>query len=203
MGRSQGNLHCAPPLPMPCRWERCLPITLNCPPVRSYHSTTANFRVHESVAFLVNGGERPLLMVYFFKRLEPSPFPWRWFYRCAINRLGHAFHCTQNIFTNGALIPIYSAWNFGGTSSASRLSRTRTALQRVHLHYSSFVHVQHVPKLTSVSSDTITLATLGKNQKGRVCCSYSLQMTKSGTFEMLSLFPERAIDFHDFQEQIR
>ena len=28
-------------------------------------------------------------------------------------------------------------------------------------------------------------------------------MTESGPFEGLSVFPERAIDFHDFQEQIQ
>ena len=47
------------------------------------------------------------------KRLETSPFCWRWFCRCAIIRLCHAFPWTWNIFTNGALIPtIYLACSF-------------------------------------------------------------------------------------------
>ena len=112
MGKSQGNLHCAPPLPIPHSWERCLPITLDCPPLQSFHTTTANFRVHASVTFLINGGERPLLMVYLLKPLETSPFHWRWFSRCATNRLSHAFRWTRNVFPNGALIPIYSACSF-------------------------------------------------------------------------------------------
>ena len=64
----------------------------------------------------------------FLKHLETSSFHWRWFCRCMINRLSHTFPRTQNIFTNGALIPkIYSACsfadamfslgNFGETSS--------------------------------------------------------------------------------------
>ena len=51
MGKSQGILHCAPPIPILCSWERCLPIMFDCPPVQSFHNTTANFRVHASVTF--------------------------------------------------------------------------------------------------------------------------------------------------------
>ena len=46
-------LHCAPPLPIPCSWEHCLPIMLDCPPVQSFNNSTENFRVHVSVTFLV------------------------------------------------------------------------------------------------------------------------------------------------------
>ena len=120
-------LHCAPPLPIPCSWEHCLPIRLDSPPVQSYHHSTANFRVHASVTFLVYGDERPLLMVCFLKRLETSPFCWSRFCRCVINRLGHAFPRTRNIFTNGAMIlkiylacsftdAMFSSGNFGETS---------------------------------------------------------------------------------------
>ena len=111
---------------------------LDCPPVQSFHNTTAKFRVHASVTFLVNGGRRPLLMMYFLKRLETSPFHRRWFSRCAINRLNHAFHCTRNNYTNGALTDLFS-WqlrgNFSETSSASCLSRMHRALPRINLHY--------------------------------------------------------------------
>ena len=115
MGKSQGNLRYAPLLPIPRSRERRLLIMLDCPSVQSFHNITANFRVHASVTFLVNGGERPLLMVYFLKHLEMFPFHWRWFCRCVINRHGHAFHCTQNVFTNGTLILIYSACSFAET----------------------------------------------------------------------------------------
>ena len=67
-------------------------------------------------AFSSTAHERPLLKVYFLKRLEMSPFCWRWFCWCTINRLGHAFRCTQNIFTNRTLIPIYSACSFAEIS---------------------------------------------------------------------------------------
>ena len=52
MGKSQGNLHCAPPLMIPHCWEPCLPIMLDCLPVQSFHNSTMNFRVHASVTFL-------------------------------------------------------------------------------------------------------------------------------------------------------
>ena len=48
-------IHCAPLLPILRSWERCLPITLDCPPVQSFHNNAANFKVHTSVTFLVNG----------------------------------------------------------------------------------------------------------------------------------------------------
>ena len=51
-----------------------LPIMLDCPPVKSFHNSIANFRIHASVTFLVNGDERPLLMGCFLKCLETSPF---------------------------------------------------------------------------------------------------------------------------------
>ena len=137
-GKSQGNLCCAPLL-IPCSWERCLPITFDCPQVQTFHNTTANFKVNASVTFLVNGGDRPLLMVYFLKCLETYPFRWRWFCRCAINRLGHAFCRTQNIFTKGTLIPIYSACSFAETSGKLLLlcvfHTHARALPRVNLHY--------------------------------------------------------------------
>ena len=176
---------------------------LKCPPVQSFHNTTANFRVHASVAFLVNSDERPLLMVYFLKCLETSPFRWRWFCRCAINRLGHAFYCTQNVFTNGVLIPIYSACSFVETSEKLLLlclSCMYRAILRVNLYYFCLSRMRNASKVTLVSSGK-TLC-LGKNLKRSVCCCFSW-MTESGTFERISVFPERAIDFHDFQQQIR
>ena len=111
---------------------------LDCLPVQSFHKTTANFRVHASVTFLVNGGERPLLMVYFLECLETSPFHWRWFCRCKINRHGYAFRRTRNVFTNGALNPIYLACSFAETSEKLILLHvfhTRRMLPRVNLHY--------------------------------------------------------------------
>ena len=175
-------IHCAPPLTIPCSWEGCLPITLNCPPVQSFHNSSVNFRIHASVTFLLNGDERPLLMVRFLKHLETSPFHWRWFCGCVINRLGHAFPRTWNIFTNGTLIlKIYSAYNFADvmfssgnfveTFLRSCLSCMRRALPRANLHISIFCTCATHPKATSVSAGTKASATLGENQKGRVCSS--------------------------------
>ena len=98
---------------IPRRWERCFCWSCSLSTSQSFHNGTANFRVHTSVTFFINGDERPLLMGCFLKCLETSPFCGRWFCRCAINRLGHAFPWTRNIFTNGALVPkIYSACSF-------------------------------------------------------------------------------------------
>ena len=150
-------------------------ITLDYPPVQSFHNITVNFRVHARVIFLVNGGERPLLMVCFLKRLETSPFRKRWFCRCAINKLCHAFRCTQNVFTNGTLIPIYlSACSFMETSEKLLLFHVFCASAE-HFHkevciISVFCACTMRPKVTSVSSCTNALATLGKNRKGSVCC---------------------------------
>ena len=122
-----------------------MPIMLECPLVQSHHNSTANFRVHESVTCLVNGGKRPLLMVYFLKRLETSPFHWRCFCTCTINRLGHAFCRIRDVFTNGALILIYSARSIAETSSASCLSYMRKALPRVNLHYFCLSGMRNAP----------------------------------------------------------
>ena len=59
------------------------------------------------------------------------------------------------------------------------------------------------PKVTSESSSTNASATLGKNQKRSDCCHCFSRMTESGTFDRLSVFPECAIDFRDFLEQIQ
>ena len=102
-------LHNALPLKIPRSWEFCLLITLDYPPVQSFHNSAANFRVHTSVTFLVYGDERTLLIVCFFKCLETSHFRWRWFCRCTINRLRHAFPCTWKVFTRGGMI-LKSIW---------------------------------------------------------------------------------------------
>ena len=152
----------------------------SCLPVQSFHNSTANFTVHTSVTFLINGDERPLLMGCFLKCLETSPFHWRRFCRCVINRLGHAFPQTRNIFTNGTLIPkiytacsfadaMFSLWNFRKTFFASCLSRTRRALPKANLHISIFHACAMCPKVALVSSSTKTSATLGENRKGCVC----------------------------------
>ena len=53
------------PYPFCAAENTCLPITLDYLPVQSFHNSTANYRVHKSVTFLVYGDKRPLLMVYF------------------------------------------------------------------------------------------------------------------------------------------
>ena len=118
---------------------------LNCPPVKLFHNTTANFRVHASVTFLISSGERPLPMVYFLKHLETSPFHWRWFCKCAINRFCHAFRHAGNIFKNGALIPSYLACSFVETSVLG-LSCMRRALLTVNLHYFCLSRMRNASK---------------------------------------------------------
>ena len=126
-----------------------MPILLDCLPVQTYLNSPVNFRVYASVTFLINGDQRPLFTVCFLKHLEMSPFHWRQFCRCTINRLSHTFPYIQNIFKNGALIPkIYSACSFMApmfplgncekTSSASCLSAQPRALLRANLHISVF-----------------------------------------------------------------
>ena len=91
-------------------------------------------------------------------------------------------------------------------------------LQRNFFCFMSSVHVQSIlkskstlfvfrtctthQKVTLVSPGTNASATLGKNQKRSVCCCFSWT-TESGTFERLSVFPERTFDFHGLQEQIQ
>ena len=120
-----------------------------------------NFKVHSSTIFLVIGDERPLLMLCFFKCLETLLFAGDSFCRCAINRLGHAFPPTQDIFTNAILIPkiylacscvdaMFSSRNFGETFLfASCLSRTHRALPRANLHISVFRACTSCPKVAS------------------------------------------------------
>ena len=181
MGKSRGNLHCVPPLPIMCSWECCLPISLDCPPVQSYHNSTKNPRVHANVTFLINGDESPLLMVCFLKWLEMSPFRWRQFCRCATNRLGHAIPQTQNVFTNGAWfqrsIQLAASWircSLRETFFASCLSCTCRALPRANLHISVFCTCIMRPKVVSESSSTKASVTPCKNQKGCVCCYFCM-----------------------------
>ena len=86
---------------------------------------------------------------------------------------------------------------------ASCLSCMRRALPRANLHISVYCACPPRPKVASVSSDTKALATLWKIWKGRVFFFFFSWMRESGTFERLSVFPERPIHFDDFLEQIR
>ena len=182
MGKSQGNVHCAPPLLIQHSCEHCLQITLNCLPVQSYHNSTANFRVHASVTFLVNGDERPLLMGCFLKHLEMSPFHWRGFRKCTINRLNHTFPQTQNVFTYGALIPsinLFSLQLHGCNLLFGKLRRNLYLLHAFCAHakhfqeqicvFPSSVHVQHIQKwLQQVPAQKLQLLS-GKIRKAMFC----------------------------------
>ena len=152
-----------------------LPITLDCPPAQSFCNSTANFRVHTSVTYLINGHERPLLMGCFLKCLEISPFGWRWFCGRAINTLSQTFLWTRNIFTNDALIPqIYPACSFAD----AMFSLEKLFLLCVfcacaeHFQEQICIFVFHAcaprQKVASVSSGTKASATLWKIWKGRV-----------------------------------
>ena len=97
-------LHCAPLLLIPRSSKCCLPISLDCLTVQSFHNSTTNFRVHTSVTFLINSDERLLLMVFFLEHLKTSLFHWKQFGRCVISRPSHAFPLTQNILAHSALM---------------------------------------------------------------------------------------------------
>ena len=102
-----------------------MPITLDCPPVQSFHNTTANFKVHASITFLVNGGARLLLMVYFLKHLETSPFHWGRFCRCMIKTQPCFPSCKKRFHKwrpDSDLLGLQLRGNLG-ESSASCLSR--------------------------------------------------------------------------------
>ena len=150
-------------------------IMLDCPPGQSFHST-ANFRIHASVTFLISSEERPLLMGCFLEHLEMYFFRRTRFH--AISRLGCAFPRTRNIFTNGVLIPkIYLAYSFGDAIPSWE------TLEKL-FYLVSFAHAEHFlqqicifvfcactlhPKVASVRSGTKALATLWKNRKDCVC----------------------------------
>ena len=129
-----------------------------------------------------------LLMVCFLKCLETSPFRWKQFCRCAINRLGHAFPQTRNIFTNGTLIlkiylacsfadAMFSSGNFGETffcfvsfaytQSTSEIKSAYFYLSRMrNTSKSGFGKFWH--KNFSYSRGKLETA-LGENRKDRVC----------------------------------
>ena len=140
------------------------------------------------------------------KRLETSPFHWRWFCRCAINRLGHAFPQTRYIFTNGALIPtICLAWSFADAMLSSgnffllHVIRARAEhFQEKIWIFLSFVHVHRFQKrLQQVPAQKLKLFS---EKIGKAVCVFSF-MRESRTFEKLSEFPEHPIDFDDFLQQ--
>ena len=103
-GKSQDILHYAPPLPIPCSWEA---VCWSCSTVsQSSHFTTV-LQTSESMQ-----------VSPFSSMMTEGHFSWHafsnvWkcllfageFCRCVINRLGHTFPRTWNIFTNVALIP--------------------------------------------------------------------------------------------------
>ena len=122
---------------------------------QQYRELESSFKCH----LPLNSEERPLLMVCFLKRLEMSPFHERWFCKCMINRLCHAFPRTQNILTNDAPIPkIYSASSFvdamfsSGNFGELCCVRVLCALRAHEEHFQqqntfpSFMHAQCIQK---------------------------------------------------------
>ena len=105
---------------------------LNCLPVQSFHNSTANFRVHASVTFLVFSDERLLLMVLCLERLKTSLFPWIWLGRCTIIGLSQTFPLTQNMFIDGALI-LKLCWSCSFADACS-LSQTLDKLPLRDFH---------------------------------------------------------------------
>ena len=162
------------------------------------HNTTENFSF-EKVAFLNNVDKRPLLMAYHLEHLETSPFCCRWFCRCAINRLRHAFCRTPNVFykwhPDSDLFGLQLHRNFAEALCFMSFTHTQSTSES-----KSALFVFHTcatrPKMTSVSPGTNPSVTLWKNRKSSVCYCFSW-ITESGTFEALPIFPEYAIDFHE------
>ena len=146
----------------------------------------------------------------FPKRLEMSPFPWRQFCRCTFNSLGHAFPQTQNVFTNGAMIPtIYLACCFADPMFsleklffAPCLSYICRALRRAKLHIS----LSHMCTRSKTGFSKFWHKSFGYSLKksDKPCLLFSFSwMRESRTFERLSIFLEHPVDFDDFPEQIR
>ena len=140
-----------------------LPIMLVCPPVQSFYNSTVNFRDHASATFLVNDDKRPLLKGYFLNCLETSSFRWRQFCRCVINKLGHAFSQTQNVFTNGALIlKISSVCSFTDTMFSSGNFR-----ETFFFCFMYFVHTQSISESKSAYFCLLRLHTASKSGFGK------------------------------------
>ena len=169
---------------------------LDCPPFKSFHNSNANLKEFMQVSPSSSKVTKGHFSWYAFLNIwKPLLFAGE-FCKCSINRLGHAFPWTRNIFTDGAPIPkIYSACSFTDAMFSSenfffffwaRLSRMRRALPRANLHISIFHTRTKHPKVARLSSSTKASATLGEDQKGRVC--------------LFSVFPERPTDFDDFPE---
>ena len=177
---------------------------LNCPPV-SFDNSTVKLRVHQSVTFLIYGDERLLPMVCFLERLETSPYHWRRFCRCTINRCSHAFAHTQSVFTTGALIPkIYSTCSFVEVTLSSG-------------NFFCFLSFTHAQSTSESKSEYFCLSHIHMSKSGfskfwyKSFCSSQENLErlrlfivfrndKIQNFERLSVFPKRPTDFHDFQE---
>ena len=139
-----------------------------------------------------------------------SHLHWSPFCRCAINRLSHAFPCTQNVFTNGDQIlkiylacsfadAMFSLGNFRDTLSALCLSCTHMAFPRANLHISVFCTCVTHQKVASVSSCTKSFSyTHEKSERLGFLAKDKVQ-----NFERQSVLSKCAVDFHDFQERIR
>ena len=177
MRKSQGNVHCTTPLLIPPSWEAVCQSSLT---VCQSNPFTTILRTSDfmQVSPFSSTVTRGLFSSYAFLKFGNISFSLETFCRCVINRRGHAFPRTQNIFTNGALIPksysalssvalMFSLGNFGATSSALCLSQRCGALLRTNLHISVFLS-----KVASVRSCTKASVTLGKNWKSRVCCCF-------------------------------
>ena len=209
MGKSQGNL----PYWFHAAENAVFANQARCLPVQSFHNSPGTFRVHASVTFLVNGDNRPLLMGCFLKCLEMSPFCWRWFCRCMINRLGRAFPQTQNIFDK---------WHPDSDDLFSlqlcrcnvlfrklrrnflllRVFRARAEhFQKQICIFLSFAHAHRIKKwLWKVRAQKLQL--LSEKIKKAVFVFVFSWMRESRTLEWLSVYLECPIDFDDIREQI-
>ena len=116
-------------------------------PFQSFHNSTANFRVHASVTFLVGGDEKPFLMAFLLECC------WQWFGRCVISRLSHAYLLAQNVLANG-VDAMFSSGNFRETSSASLFFAHMQSTPKNKSAYFHLSRLRSMSKMAFISSGT-------------------------------------------------
>ena len=130
MGKSQGNLRYAPLLPIPRSWEHCLPISLDCLPVQSFHNTTVNFQSSCKCHLSRQRWWKTTSHGILFWTLGNVSFLQDMVLQLHDQWPGHAFHhkkCFYKWCPDSNLFGLQLHWNFRETSSASGLSHMRTA----------------------------------------------------------------------------
>ena len=183
-------------------------------PVQSFHNSTANFRVHASVTFLVYGDNTTYCGMLFLNIWKLLLFNGDGFAGVQTTDPAMISLLYETFFTNCALIlKIYSACSFMDVmfssrnfweTSASCFSCTCTALLKANLIVSVFCTCATCSKW--LQQDSVQKFWLLSGKIGKTILLLLLLFFQECTiqnFERLSMFPEHPINFHDFQEWIR